>query len=504
MDPGGEGVENIGNSSVPNGGVSENPESRYLTIEEACDVLCRNLPLSQPHVPHDVPFVAHAVELFGVVAVEKALHFDSCDCVEDIAQYVERHQDEETWKIPLGTLDERRRVRMATLVYALYEESSRKILVMMHKVLKNLVHRPEDEKVRTLRFNNASLKPLLSVTQSVNLLELVGFEHAMVIRSKPPFVNEKCLRLPFSPLSSRGEAKQVSALYSLLDDLLPTLPVKEGEDEEETEQGISEAPRIRDADGHLTRECIASIHEQRIQGKNTISASSYQRGGGAIIRPPPRPPSEQPPGKAPRTGENETWWNSWFSRSTAPSSSSSPPQIKKHFNLKDIEEMRYRDAIGNCPRYAEDYLQTLGKTSTMSGISAKYSDPKYLGMLCLDKTNLFRGQNNLPPLVWNDAIFHIARVHAQQMADGAMPFSHEGFGDRVNQYPFFYRTAAENLAWNAGMANPADQAVAGWITSPGHKKNLMSNSNLCAIGVGIAYGKYYFTQLFAYTGQALC
>jgi len=498
----------------PQGEVSDNPESRFLTLEEACDVLCRNLPLSKPNVPIDVPFVAQAVELFGIVGVEKALHFDSCDSVEDIALYVERHQEEKTWKIPLGTLAERMRVKMATLVYAVYEESSRKTLVMMHKVLKNLVHRPEDEKVRTLRFKNVNLKPLLSVPRAVDLLEFVGFERAMVLRTKPPFVDEKCLRLPFSPSSSRAEAKNVSALYSLLDDLVPTLPAKQGEDQEELEpeQGLSEAPRIKDAQGHLTRECIASIHEQRIQGKNTISASSYQRGGGNIVRPAPSPVHEPSSNGQAGSEESEAWWNTWFSWSTSstgreteqPSDASSSKRVKKHFTLKDIEEMRYRDAIGNCPRYAEEYLERLGKTSTMSGISAKYSDPKYLGLLCLDKTNLFRGENKLPPLKWNDGIYHIAREHAQQMADGTMPFSHEGFGDRVSRYPFFHRSAAENLAWNAGMAHPAEQAVAGWITSPGHRKNLVSNSNVCAIGVGIANGRYYFTQLFASTGQALC
>lgn len=520
----------------PQGEVSDNPESRYLTIEEACDVLCRNLPLSKPNVPLDVPFVAQAAALFGIVAVEKALNFDSCDSVEDIALYVERHQDEKTWKIPLGTLAERMRVRMATLVYAVYEESSRGTLRMMHKVLKNLVHRPDDEKVRTLRFNNVNLKPLLSVPRAVDLLEFVGFERAMVIRTKPPFVDEKCLRLPFSPLSSRAEAKNVSALYSLLDDLVPTLPGKEGEEEreEEPEHGLSEAPRIKDAKGHLTRECIASIHEQRIQGKNAISASSYQRGGGVIVRPPPyasprrdqtnahpssleRRPSQ---GHAAGTGESEAWWNTWFSWSTSSavheqppstikttpsaSSPSSSSRLKKHFTLKDIEEMRYRDAIGSSPRYAEEYLHGLGNASTMSGIEAKYRDAKYLGLLCLDKTNLFRGEHKLPPLRWNDAVYHIAREHAQQMAEGTMPFSHEGFGDRVNRFPFFLRSAAENLAWNAGMAHPAEQAVAGWITSPGHRRNLVSSSNLCAIGVGIANGRYYFTQLFASTGQALC
>jgi len=41
-------------------------------------------------------------------------------------------------------------------------------------------------------------------------------------------------------------------------------------------------------------------------------------------------------------------------------------------------------------------------------------------------------------------------------------------------------------------------AVEGWIQSPGHRKNLLSNQTLCGIGVYVnAAGAYYLTQLFA-------
>ena len=40
-------------------------------------------------------------------------------------------------------------------------------------------------------------------------------------------------------------------------------------------------------------------------------------------------------------------------------------------------------------------------------------------------------------------------------------------------------------------------AVNGWINSPGHKKNLMSNTTHCAIAVyQNNSGAYYFTQIF--------
>ena len=44
----------------------------------------------------------------------------------------------------------------------------------------------------------------------------------------------------------------------------------------------------------------------------------------------------------------------------------------------------------------------------------------------------------------------------------------------------------------------AEMAVNGWINSPGHRKNLLSNTNSCAIATYItSSGAYYLTQMFA-------
>ena len=44
----------------------------------------------------------------------------------------------------------------------------------------------------------------------------------------------------------------------------------------------------------------------------------------------------------------------------------------------------------------------------------------------------------------------------------------------------------------------AEMAVNGWINSPGHRKNLLSNINSCAIATYItSCGAYYLTQMFA-------
>lgn len=129
---------------------------------------------------------------------------------------------------------------------------------------------------------------------------------------------------------------------------------------------------------------------------------------------------------------------------------------------------------------------------------ARSYDPELIARQALDGTNRYRASKGLPPLRWNDGIARIAREHAEQMASGAAPFSHDGVDQRFRAYPVAYQSAAENLALNNGIADVAGAAVKGWINSPGHERNLSGRFNLCGIGAARASnGTFYLTQLFA-------
>jgi uncharacterized protein YkwD len=83
------------------------------------------------------------------------------------------------------------------------------------------------------------------------------------------------------------------------------------------------------------------------------------------------------------------------------------------------------------------------------------------------------------------------------MARGKVPFSHQGFIRRVNSLPIGYSGAAENVAFNQGYNDPANEAVIGWLNSPGHLENIKGNYNLTGIGVATnSKGEVYLTQLF--------
>lgn len=115
------------------------------------------------------------------------------------------------------------------------------------------------------------------------------------------------------------------------------------------------------------------------------------------------------------------------------------------------------------------------------------------------QVNQYRKSRNLPPLTLDARISEQARVHSQAMASGRVPFSHQGFEQRVSVIgrAIPYRASAENVAYNQGYDNPDQQAVQGWIKSQGHRINMEGQYDLTGIGVAKnAKGEYYFTQLF--------
>ncbi|SDC32611.1 CAP domain-containing protein [Williamwhitmania taraxaci] len=96
----------------------------------------------------------------------------------------------------------------------------------------------------------------------------------------------------------------------------------------------------------------------------------------------------------------------------------------------------------------------------------------------------------------NASIVDQARSHSMRMASGAVAFGHDGFDTRFDALKDKLKASsgAENVAM--GYSTP-ELAVAGWLNSSGHKKNIEGNYTLS--GVGIAKSKsgvFYYTQIF--------
>ncbi len=119
-----------------------------------------------------------------------------------------------------------------------------------------------------------------------------------------------------------------------------------------------------------------------------------------------------------------------------------------------------------------------------------------------NQVNQYRASLGLAPLSLDSRISSQARAHSQNMASGAVPFSHDGFSQRVQAIAevISYDGAAENVAYNQGYSDPATQAVQGWLNSTGHRTNIEGGYNLTGIGVAKnSSGEYYFNQVFVST-----
>lgn len=111
--------------------------------------------------------------------------------------------------------------------------------------------------------------------------------------------------------------------------------------------------------------------------------------------------------------------------------------------------------------------------------------------------NQYRASQKLPALTRNSSIDTQARIHSQNMASGKVAFGHGGFSARIKAINIPYSAAAENVAYNQGVKDPATTAVQGWLKSSGHLTNIKGNYNLTGIGVANnSKGQIYFTQIF--------
>jgi len=116
----------------------------------------------------------------------------------------------------------------------------------------------------------------------------------------------------------------------------------------------------------------------------------------------------------------------------------------------------------------------------------------------LELTNQERAKKKLPPLRPNAELFAAARNHSANMAkqnkmahelDGQAP------GERVRAAGYVPFNWGENIA--SGYSTAAE-AVAGWMSSEGHRDNML-NPSFTEIGLGIVAderGNLFYTQVF--------
>ncbi len=133
--------------------------------------------------------------------------------------------------------------------------------------------------------------------------------------------------------------------------------------------------------------------------------------------------------------------------------------------------------------------------------------PADLARRAFEAANHERARRGIPRLAWDEEVAALARSHSRRMRDLGF-FSHQdpergGLEARLKGARVSWRSAAENVFEEHGLANPAQQAVKAWLGSPGHRRNMLGRG-FTRTGVGVATngeGKYWFTQIFVGGGK---
>ena len=110
--------------------------------------------------------------------------------------------------------------------------------------------------------------------------------------------------------------------------------------------------------------------------------------------------------------------------------------------------------------------------------------------------NEYRTNNSLGTLTRSSVIDHEAKTHSENMADGTVPYGHDGLTTRI--LTIINAIGGTDASENVGVGQTtAEEIVNDWVASPAHKSNL--EGNYTHTGVGIAKnsnGVYYFTQIY--------
>ncbi|MFJ8542734.1 CAP domain-containing protein [Streptomyces sp. NPDC093586] len=114
----------------------------------------------------------------------------------------------------------------------------------------------------------------------------------------------------------------------------------------------------------------------------------------------------------------------------------------------------------------------------------------------VELVNAERGKAGCSPVTVNADLTEAAQAHSEDMAAGRT-MSHTGSdgsspADRITSAGYDWRSYGENVAY--GYETP-EKVMAGWMSSPGHRENIL-NCGFKEIGVGLAQPGSYWTQDF--------
>eukprot|EP00347_Sterkiella_histriomuscorum_P010826 403374778 len=379
-----------------------------------------------------------------------------------------------------------REILLAMRCYLKSDQTFFQNIKVMQTVLKNIINDPTNQKFHRLKASNEKIKKAITeCEQSRFILEMLGFQRVQwKDTSQPGAIEEEYFMLN----QERLDMREYNLVVSIIDDILKQnnlspltrnlVSWEQGPNNgsnnsfEERKTSKINVPvnskvkekvnKIKNHDSIMKNRLLQAHQERQVRHQFTPEVYQTQRE------------------LTDRNHQLDTYMD----------------QIKYY---REMQRQNFRqENIGRVITTADLQKKIDEETRFKNNAqSAGKGDSERWGIRALELTNQFRAQHGLPALSWNQALHDIAQPHNVNMATGKVPVGHDGFNERMRQVPFFVRSFSENVAFNHNMGDPVEVAVTGWINSPGHRKNMLSNSNLCGIAVYCYYGRYYFTQLFA-------
>jgi uncharacterized protein YkwD len=129
-------------------------------------------------------------------------------------------------------------------------------------------------------------------------------------------------------------------------------------------------------------------------------------------------------------------------------------------------------------------------------------EPTPLETRTFDAINGERKKAGLPPLEFSERLRQIARCHTGDMVERGV-LDHQDKDGRMIENRLGKRLdwieVGENIARNKGYEDAVAEAVRGWMESPAHRKNILSEKfEETGIGAEVSEqdGYTYFTQVF--------
>lgn len=102
--------------------------------------------------------------------------------------------------------------------------------------------------------------------------------------------------------------------------------------------------------------------------------------------------------------------------------------------------------------------------------------------------NDVRAEHNLRPLQVDPQLVEAARAHSTMLLRSNV-FEHGSFAERIALHGVRGPAFGENLAWGTGRLASARSIVGAWMSSPGHRANLL-RPGWNRIGIGALSGRF--------------